>query len=70
MPIFVQETLIAYNSSLRSELHTVAVIPKQGVVERSFAWLEQCRYKVFKKMLQHINYLYFQLVIFLQATFP
>ena len=27
----------------RNELHTFAVIPKRGVVERSFAWLEKCR---------------------------
>ncbi len=27
----------------RSELHKFAVIPKRWVVERSFAWLENCR---------------------------
>ena len=27
----------------RSELHTFAVIPQRWVVERSFAWLENCR---------------------------
>jgi transposase len=27
----------------RCELHTFAVMPKRGVVERSFAWLEKCR---------------------------
>ena len=26
----------------RSELHTVKVIPRRWVVERSFAWLEKC----------------------------
>lgn len=27
----------------RSELHTFAVIPKRWIVERSFAWLDNCR---------------------------
>jgi transposase len=27
----------------RNELPTFAVIPKRGVVERSFAWLEKCQ---------------------------
>ncbi|MDD7804356.1 MAG: IS5/IS1182 family transposase, partial [Endozoicomonas sp. (ex Botrylloides leachii)] len=27
----------------RSELHTFAVIPQRWVVERSFAWIENCR---------------------------
>ena len=27
----------------RDELHTVVVLPKRWVVERSFAWLEKCR---------------------------
>ena len=27
----------------RKRLHTFAVIPKRGVVERSFAWLEKCQ---------------------------
>ena len=28
---------------LRSELHKFAVIPRRGVIERSFAWLEKKR---------------------------
>ena len=27
----------------RNELHTFAVLPKRWIVERSFAWLEDCR---------------------------
>src|SRR5436305_13086360 len=27
----------------RNELHTFVVLPKRGVVERSFSWLEKCR---------------------------
>src|SRR5690606_8192306 len=27
----------------RSELHTIAVIPKRWVVERTISWLEKCR---------------------------
>ena len=27
----------------RDHLHTFVVLPKRGVVERSFAWLEKCR---------------------------
>ena len=27
----------------RSELHTFAVMPKRWIVERTFAWLEDCR---------------------------
>ena len=38
----------------RSELHRVAVIPKRGVVERSFAWLETCR-RLWKNGERKIN---------------
>ncbi len=27
----------------RNELHTFAVLPKKWIVERTFAWLEDCR---------------------------
>ena len=28
----------------RKELHTFVVLPKRWVVERSFGWLDKCRY--------------------------
>lgn len=40
----VKETLGAtVEMAKRNELHKFAVLPKRWVVERSFAWLEQCR---------------------------
>jgi transposase len=38
----------------RSELHTFAVRPKRGVVERSFAWLEKCR-RLWKNCERKLN---------------
>ena len=38
----------------RSELHTFKVIPKRWVVERSFAWLEQCR-RLWKNCERFLN---------------
>ena len=38
----------------RSEPHTFAVIPKRWVVERSFAWLEQCR-RLWKNCERKLN---------------
>ncbi|MGK0176749.1 MAG: transposase [Lentimonas sp.] len=40
----VQKTIGAkVEVAKRNELHKFAVIPKRWVVERSFAWIEQCR---------------------------
>ena len=38
----------------RSELHTFAVIPQRWVVERSFAWLENCR-RLWKNTERKLN---------------
>ena len=38
----------------RSELHTFAVIPKRWVVERSFAWIENCR-RLWKNTERKLN---------------
>jgi transposase len=38
----------------RSELHTFNVIPKRWVVERSFAWLEQC-HRLWKNPERYLN---------------
>ena len=38
----------------RNELHTLKVIPKRWVVERSFAWLEKCR-RLWKNCERHIS---------------
>jgi transposase len=38
----------------RNELHKFAVIPKRWVVERTFAWLENCR-RLWKNCERHIH---------------
>ena len=38
----------------RSELHTFAVIPQRWVVERSFAWIENCR-RLWKNTERELN---------------
>ena len=38
----------------RSELHTLVVLPKRWVVERSFAWLEKCR-RLWKNCERKLN---------------
>ncbi|MDD7804293.1 MAG: transposase, partial [Endozoicomonas sp. (ex Botrylloides leachii)] len=38
----------------RSELHTFAVIPQRWVVERSFAWIENCR-RLWKNTERKLN---------------
>jgi len=38
----------------RNELHTFAVIPQRWVVERSFAWLDQCR-RLWKNCERKLN---------------
>ena len=51
----VQEILGAtVTIAKRNELHTFAVIPQRWVVERSFAWLEQCR-RLWKNCERQLN---------------
>ena len=38
----------------RHQLHTFAVLPKRGVAERSFAWLEKCR-RLWKNCERKLN---------------
>ena len=38
----------------RNELHTVTVLPKRWVVERSFGWLEKCR-RLWKNCERKLN---------------
>ncbi|PJE80768.1 hypothetical protein CI610_00256 [invertebrate metagenome] len=38
----------------RSELHNFAVIPQRWVVERSFAWIENCR-RLWKNIERKLN---------------
>lgn len=38
----------------RNELHTFAVIPQRGIVERSFAWLDKCR-RLWKNCERKLN---------------
>ena len=38
----------------RNELHTLVVLPKRWVVERSFAWLEKCR-RLWKNCERKLN---------------
>ncbi len=38
----------------RSALHQLVVRPKRWVVERSFAWLEQCR-RLWQNCERHLN---------------
>ena len=51
----VQESIDAkVEVAKRSELHKFAVIPKRWVVERSFAWIEQCR-RLWKNCERKLN---------------
>ena len=51
----VEELLCAkVQITKRSELHTFAVIPRRGVVERSFAWLDKNR-RLWKNCERKLN---------------
>lgn len=38
----------------RTEMHTIAVLPKRWVVERSFGWQEKCR-RLWKNCQRKLN---------------